>query len=636
MLRKSLQHGIMALLLGAACGASLPGCPTNKDAFRITGPTGLTVVTFDYMGTVQTNGPIATGVAAGSPNLSENADKNEFLVKNPGGTVVARVDGATGNLYLKGQLIHDADLALTPDPEFAVCDANGTAQVIIDTQGNLKYRGRIGMVMTREVSSTEYQPCGTLEVTLTLYYYDVATLRAAGVVERLPEGWTYKEWLGTGDAPDIAPSAGTEAPEFAWVDPPDFPVTLEYRVNIPGNAQGDQAISGNTLHRTSGAEVMSRSIYTPLTEGTPVEGECGEGEGEGERGGSAPMAPTGGGGFSASESITKECDAIHSADTDQDQLISLSEVLRVVQFFNSDGFHCETGTEDGYAPGSGDTTCATHDSDYNPQDWSVNLSALLRVIQFYNGGGYLGSSTEGTEDGFKPGSGAAPVIVLLGADPAWVEIGADYVDAGANVTDDCDTGLEVTINDSDVDTTLAGAYTVYFSVTDSHQNVTTTERRIKVTPKMEEVSAGVFMMGRRGDDHGNADEGPIHQVELDAYRIGKYEVTNEEYARFLNWALTENELEDWSGNPYSEGDVYLRGMLLLDIDEGANYPYTQIIYDDGDEEFQVITREGNDMSSHPVVKVSWFGAVAYCNWLSQITDLDVCCLNRNRSIARFS
>ncbi|HPO16088.1 MAG TPA: PhoPQ-activated protein PqaA family protein [Candidatus Hydrogenedentes bacterium] len=94
-------------------------------------------------------------------------------------------------------------------------------------------------------------------------------------------------------------------------------------------------------------------------------------------------------------------DGQHSADQNGDHQISLSELLRIIQFYNSDGYHCETGTEDGYAPGPGSQTCTPHDSDYNPQDWTVDLSELLRIIQFYNSGGY--HACEGSEDGFCPG-----------------------------------------------------------------------------------------------------------------------------------------------------------------------------------------------------------------------------------------
>lgn len=92
--------------------------------------------------------------------------------------------------------------------------------------------------------------------------------------------------------------------------------------------------------------------------------------------------------------------AYHSGDTNGDYRISLSELLRLIQFFNSPGFSCLSGTEDGYNPGPGDQSCDSHDTDYAPQDWSISLSELLRFIQFYNSQGY-GFSAQ-SEDGFLP------------------------------------------------------------------------------------------------------------------------------------------------------------------------------------------------------------------------------------------
>ena len=97
----------------------------------------------------------------------------------------------------------------------------------------------------------------------------------------------------------------------------------------------------------------------------------------------------------------------HTSDQNGDGQVNLSELLRVIQFFNSGGYHCQGGTEDGYAPGSGSTSCTPHDSDYNPQDWLISLSELLRVIQFFNSGGYHACPEDGTEDGFCPGPAAA-------------------------------------------------------------------------------------------------------------------------------------------------------------------------------------------------------------------------------------
>lgn len=99
--------------------------------------------------------------------------------------------------------------------------------------------------------------------------------------------------------------------------------------------------------------------------------------------------------------IASPQDEYHSADTTRDGVINLTELLRVIQFFNSQGYYCLAGTEDGYGPGQGsDHGCSPHDSDYNPQDWMINLTELLRLIQFFNTGGYYACPGENTEDGF--------------------------------------------------------------------------------------------------------------------------------------------------------------------------------------------------------------------------------------------
>lgn len=116
-----------------------------------------------------------------------------------------------------------------------------------------------------------------------------------------------------------------------------------------------------------------------LTAGFDV--AAGEGEGEGE---TAPPFAT--------------------ADRDQNLRFSLSELLRIIQLYNSDGFHCDGAGEDGFALGSGDQSCAPHTSDYTPRDWRIALSELLRAIQFYNANGY--HVCAGSEDGYCPGSEA--------------------------------------------------------------------------------------------------------------------------------------------------------------------------------------------------------------------------------------
>ncbi len=102
----------------------------------------------------------------------------------------------------------------------------------------------------------------------------------------------------------------------------------------------------------------------------------------------------------------------HSLDTNRNSVISLSELLRLIQFFNSQEFSCATETEDGYTPGTGDQTCSPHDSDYYPQDWQIDLSELLRAIQFFNSNAYHLNNE--SEDGFGPGLGPGyPPIAAL-------------------------------------------------------------------------------------------------------------------------------------------------------------------------------------------------------------------------------
>lgn len=103
----------------------------------------------------------------------------------------------------------------------------------------------------------------------------------------------------------------------------------------------------------------------------------------------------------------------HDIDTDPDYLVTIDELLRGIQFYNSLEIHCEQGTEDGFAVGPGDRSCAPHESDYAPQDWSVSLDELLRLIQFYNTPGYHPCDDPESEDGYCPG-----VEGVLVSDPA--------------------------------------------------------------------------------------------------------------------------------------------------------------------------------------------------------------------------
>ena len=52
-------------------------------------------------------------------------------------------------------------------------------------------------------------------------------------------------------------------------------------------------------------------------------------------------------------------------------------------------------------PLPGDTSCTPHSADWEqPLNFRISLSELLRIIQFFNSIGYFACPGQGTEDGF--------------------------------------------------------------------------------------------------------------------------------------------------------------------------------------------------------------------------------------------
>ena len=121
-----------------------------------------------------------------------------------------------------------------------------------------------------------------------------------------------------------------------------------------------------------------------------------------------------------------------------------------------------------------------------------------------------------------------------------------------------------------------------------------------ILPDMVRVNGGPFVMGCQDgrDKDCEGPENPAHEVTLSTYSIGKYEVTNAEYAVFLNDVIENpNRVDD--PDKYIATDKF--GLQKITIN--------------GKDHWQ--PDKGNER--YPVVNVNWHGAVAYCNWLSNKT-----------------
>lgn len=123
-------------------------------------------------------------------------------------------------------------------------------------------------------------------------------------------------------------------------------------------------------------------------------------------------------------------------------------------------------------------------------------------------------------------------------------------------------------------------------------------------PPMVAVPAGSFTMG--GGGHCGIEEHPVTLTH--DFLIGQHEVTNLEYLTGLRWAHARGYVEVLDGEVRDTLDG--SGEVLMDLDD----PDCEIGFEDG----QFGLRDGGwgVNPHHPVIEVRWFGAVAYCEWLS--------------------
>ncbi len=107
------------------------------------------------------------------------------------------------------------------------------------------------------------------------------------------------------------------------------------------------------------------------------------------------------------------------------------------------------------------------------------------------------------------------------------------------------------------------------------------------------VKGGTFQMG--SNNSYRFEEKPVHDVTVNDFYIGKYEVTNGQYAEFLN--SQGNQVKGKRRND--------KPINYIKIDE----EYCQI------EKINGIFKVKKGKDNYPVIFVSWYGAKAYAEWV---------------------
>jgi sulfatase modifying factor 1 len=124
------------------------------------------------------------------------------------------------------------------------------------------------------------------------------------------------------------------------------------------------------------------------------------------------------------------------------------------------------------------------------------------------------------------------------------------------------------------------------------------------------VAGGTFIMGDlRGD--GRKDDRPTHPVTLNTFEMSACEVTTEEMARVMDWA-------EQGGKVREKGSA---GEITLSKETGSSWVHLEETLVSARSIFPSDLQGALGLRGIPCDEASWYGAVAYCNFRSELEGL---------------
>ena len=164
----------------------------------------------------------------------------------------------------------------------------------------------------------------------------------------------------------------------------------------------------------------------------------------------------------------------------------------------------------------------------------------------------------------------APVITITGDNPATVELGGSYTDAGATATDA--SGPITVTSTGTVDTDTVGAYTITYTASDPSGNTATDTRTVNVTDTTAPVftSAATFII-----DENETEVGTVTATDITAVTFtvsgDLLQITSDGVLSFIVAPDYESQQDDMmTFNGYNTGATYDVNATVTATDANSN------------------------------------------------------------------